>query len=100
MNANPMSIQNDPKIIAEQLCRFARTNLVANPANLNEHTPLAEAGIDSFSLVELLVFSERSFGIAIPESHLTHENLVSLAALADCIAALVGGCGSCPQASG
>ena len=95
-----MSLQNDPRIIAEQLCQYARKNLVANAANLDEHTPLAQAGIDSFSLVELLVFSERSFGIAIPESHLTQENLVSLAALAECIAALVAGGGPCRQASG
>jgi acyl carrier protein len=100
MNPNPKRIQRDPKIIAEQLCQFARANLVANAATLNEHTPLAEAGIDSFSLVELLVFSERAFGIAIPESHLTQENLASLAALAGCIAALDGGGGSCLPASG
>ena len=83
-----MNIQKDPKTIGEQLCRFARANLVADGANFNEHSPLAAAGIDSFSLVELLLYSERSFGIAVPESHLTHENLMSLSSLAHCIAGL------------
>jgi len=85
-----MNIQKDPKTIGEQLCRFARTNLVAGGADFNEHSPLAEAGIDSFSLVELLLYSERSFGVTVPESHLTHENLTSLSSLAQCIAGLAG----------
>ena len=85
-----MDKEIDQKGIAEQLCQFARANLVADGANINEHSPLAEAGIDSFSLVELLLYSERSFGIAVPESHLTHENLASLSSLAHCIAGLAG----------
>ena len=85
-----MDKEIDQKGIAEQLCQFARANLVADGANINEHSPLAEAGIDSFSLVELLLYSERSFGIAVPESHLTHENLMSLSSLAHCIAGLAG----------
>jgi acyl carrier protein len=61
---------------------------MAEGTELNEHSLLAEAGIDSFSLVELLLFCERAFGVTVPESHLTHENLMSLAALARCIASL------------
>jgi acyl carrier protein len=83
-----MSVQNDPKAIANQLCQFVRTNLVANGTDFNEHSVLADFGIDSFSLVELLLFSERTFGITVPESHLTHKNLASVATLAQCIAGL------------
>jgi len=83
-----MTPEKDPKIIAEQLCQFARTNFVAGGAEFDEHTPLAKAGIDSFALVELLLFSERALGVRVPVSHLTGNNLTSVATLASCIAEL------------
>jgi acyl carrier protein len=83
-----MNAQRDIQSISEQLCQFVRANLLANHAGFNEHSLLAEVGIDSYSLVELLLFSERNFGISVPESHLTRENLGSVASLAHCILAL------------
>lgn len=83
-----MNPQNNPKPIIEQLCQFARANLVVGGREFDEHSPLAEAGIDSFSLVELLVYSERAFGISVPEALLTHTNLQTLSALGCCIAEL------------
>jgi acyl carrier protein len=76
------------KTIADQLCQFARAHFLADGVEFNEHSPLAEVGIDSFALVELLLCSERTFGIRVPESHLTRHNLVSVATLANCIAEL------------
>ena len=61
--------------------------------------PLADAGIDSFALVELLLHCERAFGIRVPESHLTHHNLVSVATLAACIFELARGSHSPPGAT-
>jgi acyl carrier protein len=83
-----MTLQQDPKTIAEQLCQFARKNYVADGVDFDENSPLAKAGIDSFALVELLLFCERSFGISVPDSHLTGKNLASVATLANCIAEL------------
>jgi acyl carrier protein len=78
----------DDKTIAEQLCQFARTNFVADGTAFDEHSPLAETGIDSFALFELLLYGERTFGIRVPPSHLTRDNLASVATLARCIAEL------------
>ncbi len=83
-----MTAAPDPKTISEKLCQFARTNFLADGVDFNEHSPLADVGIDSFALVELLLCSERTFGIRVPESHLTRNNLVSVATLANCIAEL------------
>ena len=83
-----MTPQTDPKIIAAQLCEFARTNFVADGAEFDEHSPLAKAVIDSFALVELLLFCERVLGVRVPDSHLTGTNLTSMATLANCIAEL------------
>ena len=86
-----MTLPTDPKTIADELCQFARTNFLAEGVEFNEHSPLAEVGIDSFALVELLLCSERAFGIRVQESHLTRTNLVSVATLARCIAELARG---------
>jgi acyl carrier protein len=78
----------DDQTIAEQLCQFARTNFVADGTAFDEHSPLAETGIDSFALFELLLYGERTFGIRLPPSHLTRDNLASVATIARCIAEL------------
>ena len=83
-----MTPPTDPKTIAAQLCQFARTNFVAEGTAFDENSPLAQAGIDSFALVELLLFCERVIGVRVPDSHLTGANLASMASLADCIAEL------------
>jgi acyl carrier protein len=83
-----MTSPTDTKTIAAQLCEFARTNFVAEGAQFDENSPLGDAGIDSFSLVELLLFCERTIGVRVPDSHLTRANLTSMATLANCIAEL------------
>jgi acyl carrier protein len=80
--------QKDSKIIAAQLCDFARKNFVAEGVDFDENSPLAKAGIDSFALVELLLYCERVIGVGVPDSHLTGNNLASMATLANCIAEL------------
>jgi acyl carrier protein len=83
-----MTPEKDPQIIAAQLCEFARVNFVPEGANFDENSPLAHAGIDSFALVELLLFCERKLGVRVPDSHLSGNNLNSMATLAKCIAEL------------
>ena len=93
-----MQETRDLQTITDQLCQFARANLVRPGYDVNVQSSLADAGIDSFALVELLLYSERAFGISVPESHLTHENLESLASLARCLAALAHDGAPSPQA--
>ncbi len=83
-----MTAPKDPQTIAQQLCQFARANFVPNGAPFDEHSSLAEAGIDSFALFEILLYGERTFGVRVPPSHLTRNNLVSVAAIASCISQL------------
>lgn len=80
--------ETDPKVIAAKLCEFARTNFVAEGVEFDENSPLSEAGIDSFALVELVLFCERVLGVRVPDSHLTGDNLASMSALAQCISEL------------
>jgi acyl carrier protein len=85
-----LNTSRDPKTVSKQLCEYARVNLLAHGAQLDVDTPLSEAGLDSFALTELLLFSERTFGVTVPESHMTRDNLKSLATLAHCIVGLSG----------
>ncbi len=77
-----------PQVIAQQLCQFAKTNYVADGITFDENSPLDDAGIDSFALFEMLLFVERTFNVRVPPSHLTRNNLASVATLALCIAEL------------
>ena len=86
-----MATQLTPQAIVADLCRFARANLLAEGRHFDENSPLAEVGIDSFALVELLFYSERAFAVSVPESHWTQENLRTLASLGHCISKLAGG---------
>jgi len=88
----------DLQTISALLCQFAQTNLVAAETSLDENCPLADVGIDSFALVELLLFGERTFGIRVPESHLTRKNLASVATLAACILGLASSSAPSPSA--
>jgi acyl carrier protein len=92
-------VRKDPAAIADEMCQFARATLSPAGASFDEHTPLAGAGIESFSLVELLLFSERAFGITIPESHLTPANLATISSIAHCIFALANNGDPSPPAS-
>jgi acyl carrier protein len=83
-----MTPETDPNKIAVKLCEFARTNFVAEGVEFDENSPLSEAGIDSFALVELVLFCERVLGVRVPDSHLTGDNLASMSSLAKCIAEL------------
>jgi acyl carrier protein len=47
-------------------------------------TLFAEIGIDSMTVVELVMFIEEEFGIAIPADQLTGDNLKSLESLVNC----------------
>jgi acyl carrier protein len=83
-----MTPETDPRNTATKLCEFTRTNFVADGQEFDENSPLSNAGIDSFALVEMLLFCERNIGVRVPDSHLTGANLASMASLADCIAGL------------
>ena len=83
-----MTPEKDPKIIVAKLCGFARANFVAEGVAFDENSSLSQAGIDSFHLVELVLFCERELGVRVPDSHLTGANLASMSSLAKCIAEL------------
>ena len=77
-----------PQHVGEALCNFLRREVLAAGVAFDAATPLSQLGVDSLSIVEVLLFVERRFGVSVPESHLTRANLHSVDALARCVCVL------------
>jgi acyl carrier protein len=71
--------------IAEALLDFLRATILAEGVAVDETTALSQLGVDSVSLVELLLFIERRFDVVVPERELTATNLATIAALSACV---------------
>jgi acyl carrier protein len=73
--------------IKKQIRDFVSSNFyVADPAALEDRTSLLDQGIiDSTGVLEVIMFVETSFGIAVEDSEMLPENLDSI----DRIAAFV-----------
>jgi len=72
--------------IESALIEFVRDNVVAKGVRVEPESVLREVGVDSYSVIEMVLFLERRFGIELPEEKLIPENLKSLRALAVCAA--------------
>ncbi len=69
----------------KELCDFISENILAGDVAVQPDTVLSDIGVDSFSIIEIILFIERKFKIAIPHESLTPENFVSVNALVECI---------------
>ncbi len=75
----------DITTVRQELIDFLRNNIVAQGVEFDQDKQLRNVGIDSLSMVEILLFVERRFGIWIPDSHLTRSNLATVSSLANCV---------------
>ncbi|MFN8391094.1 MAG: acyl carrier protein [Bdellovibrionota bacterium] len=64
---------------------FVRNSL-DDGSPVGAETPLADLGLDSFVLLEMVLFVERRFGIKTPLELLTPGNTRTIAALSECCA--------------
>jgi acyl carrier protein len=67
-----------------------RLFLDLDPAEIETDTALAEYGIDSFLLLELIVAIEEIFGVKFGQEDINTETLRSIGTLRDCIVAKQG----------
>lgn len=70
--------------IAETLCVFLQENILAPEITVTTNTDLSSIGVDSFSLMEIILFIERRFNLVIAPESLTPENIASVHALSLC----------------
>lgn len=70
--------------IKKDLIIYIKEEILDESIEMNEESTLTELGIDSFSVVELVLFLERKHGIAIPEKDMLPQNFKSVQSLANC----------------
>ena len=70
--------------ISSALCLFLQENILAPDVVVTPDSELAIIGVDSFSLMEIILFIERRFGIILPPESLTPENTASVSNLTLC----------------
>lgn len=69
-------------MIIQEIKNYIEKNILAAAVKIEADTDLKSAGIDSFSTVEIILFIERRFGVAIPDHKLVPENFKTLQSLA------------------
>lgn len=81
----------DANIIIADIKQYIEKNILAEGLQVEATTDLKQAGIDSFSTVEIILFIERKFGVAIPDDKLVPDNFKTLQALAATVLELMPG---------
>lgn len=72
------------ELLVERVSTYLKQRFLTAEVSFDPSTSFADFGIDSMTVVELVMFIEEEFGIVIPADQLTAFNLNSLDALADC----------------
>lgn len=72
----------DSNIIIAEIKNYIQKNILAENIQIEAATDLKQAGIDSFSTVEIILFIERKFDVVIPDEKLVPENFKTLQSLA------------------
>ena len=70
------------KVICDRLIGFIKANLLAESVELKEDTSLTGLGLDSFSLIEILLFVERNMHTVVPIEALNREKTETVGAIA------------------
>jgi len=70
--------------ICNELISYVKSNISDNRILITKETPFNQVGLDSSSIIELVLFIERKFNVSIPEGDLVPDNLKSVEALAQC----------------
>lgn len=72
----------DSNIIIAEIKKYIEKNILAEGVQIDAATNLKQAGIDSFSTVEIILFIERKFGVSIPDEKLLPDNFKTLQSIA------------------
>ena len=79
----------DVETISKEIKNYIRQNITASDVAIDASTPLDDAGIDSFSIVEIILFIEQQYGVVIPDEQLVPENFRTIEALSTTVMALM-----------
>ena len=72
----------DITTIQSDIKKFIESSILDNAVKIDNQTVLQDAGMDSFSIVEIILFIERKYGVGVPNDKLLPENFASIEAIA------------------
>jgi len=75
--------------IKNDILKFITDNLISSDITLTDETLLKDIGIDSYSIVEIILFIERKYGLVIPDENLVPENFKTVNALSEVVNVLL-----------
>jgi acyl carrier protein len=75
---NPMTFEDKKRVLIQILSN----EILEDGTQIDEAADLHEAGLDSMATMQLLIRIEQQFGVQIPASQLTRENLSTISNLA------------------
>lgn len=75
--------------ITQTIETFVRANILAQDVAFNSSSNLSKIGVDSYSVIEIILFIERQFGVVIPDTMLIPANISSIDAISACVFELV-----------
>ncbi|MEP7145354.1 MAG: phosphopantetheine-binding protein [Ferruginibacter sp.] len=79
----------DAETIIGDIKKYIEKTIMAEDITIDADTELQDAGIDSFSIVEIILFIERKYGVSIPDDKLVPENFRTLRALSVTVLELI-----------
>lgn len=68
--------------VENSLIKFLENNILGEELTIDASSSLAQIGVDSYSIVEILLFIERKYGFVIPDEHLRPENFQNVNSIA------------------
>ena len=74
----------DEQLICDELLKFLKASVLAEGVEVEKETLFKDLGVDSYSVIEAVLFIERKFGVALPDKALIPDNLKSIQSLANC----------------
>ena len=80
-----MALTLNQDAICLQLCEFIQSCLAAPGVAVTPGTSLTQLGLDSFSIIEIVLFIERQYGLTLPDAALSKENIESPQTFAACV---------------
>lgn len=83
-----------PTDVQARLLEFLSDGVFSAETTVTLDTDLIASGFDSLSLVSLLVFIERTYGLWIPQNEINETNLKNIRTLASVVVRLMNECQS------
>ena len=79
----------DATVIMNDIQHFIVNNIISGDVTIEKDTVLEDAGIDSFSIVEIILFIERKYGLVMPNEELLPENFKTVRAVSEVVQRLL-----------